>query len=484
MRFLRNLSFALLALLAVAGCEHDTATAPAVSEANSPHAVAPEVIADQLVRLAGWEIDADAAASLDLPEAAGRAASVIADFTREDLGNGIAHYFAEVRFGPGPYDLVGLHRVVKERRPGVPGRKLAHLFLLHGDAKDFTGMFLPGTRGANTPADFGLAVYLAESGVDVWGMDQGWVFIPESETDQSAGIGWGLQRSAHDLRLAVGVARVGRLLTGSGGAPLNVLGYSSGVPTIYAAANDEAVLAPYERQIGGLVAADFFPRTESPGWIETFGADLQFQQSLLDAGEYLQRIPFDILEQVYTSDPDGDSPFAPGFTNAQFFWYFMTGQVFGAPTFHYFGGNDVDGDGFADEFRFANEAWVLDFLAAGIKYQPTQFFRDYDAMVCQCEDVPWDDNFGLIDLPILSYTARGGVTTDGVDPAALTASSDVTTVELSPDPGVAITSDFGHIDLFLTPVARDFAWPQLLDWILDHTPRAGHGRGVAELFRN
>ena len=472
---IRQVSFALVFVLALAGCERDVSTGPAVPDAATPvpseFRVAPEAIADQLVRTAGWEIDAEVAASVD-PTGLTRSADPLSDAQRIELGNGIVHYSFVVRFGPGEYDVIRLHRVVKERRPGQPGRILPHLFLLHGDAKDFTGMFLPGTVGPDTPDDWGLAYYLADRGIDVWGMDEGWCLIPFDETDQSVGVDWGLQRAADDLRLGVAVARTARLLTSSGYAPLNVLGYSSAVQTIWAAANDEAVLDPRDRQIGGLVQADFYPKTSVASFRETFCADLEFQLSLIDAGVYLSPIPFVPIVDLYLNDPSGDSPIFPGFSNEDLYWFFMTGQVFGAETFHYFAG--IPGpSGLAEAFTFTPQDWVNDFLYAGIAFQPTQFFVDYDRVVCDLDDVPWDDNYSMIEVPILNLAARGGVNDLGLYATTLTSSTDVQSIVAGT--GLELPLAFGHIDLFLAPLAEELAWEPLLDWVLEHAPQPRDG---------
>lgn len=36
--------------------------------------------------------------------------------SREDLGGGIAHYQFDIKMGEGEYDVVTIHRVVKENR--------------------------------------------------------------------------------------------------------------------------------------------------------------------------------------------------------------------------------------------------------------------------------------------------------------------------------------------------------------------------------
>lgn len=61
----------------------------------------------------------------------------------------------------------------------------------------------------------------------------------------------------------------------------------------------------------------------------------------------------------------------------------MTAQVFGPPTFHHFGAEGFGPGGFATGFEFVEKSWVLDFLFAGVQFQPTQFFAGYDALVAQ-----------------------------------------------------------------------------------------------------
>ena len=480
MRWFSPCVLATLLVVASVGCDRDESSTPVgpvdTIESVGQFEVSPETVAQQVVDAARWAIETDAgdASSPDLA----RGANSILGFLREDLGNGIVHYVFEVRTGDGPYDKIGLHRVVKERRPGRPGRKLANLFLQHGDAKDFTGMFLPGTRGPNTPDDFGLAIFLAENDVDVWGIDQGWCFIAADETDQSVGIDWGIQRAADELRLGMAIARFSRLITGCSGAPMNVLGYSSGVFEIFAAANDEAVLPRWQRNIGGLVPADFYFKAELQRTRDLFCDYAAFDLSQLEAGNYLSPIPFEPIADFYVNDPDGDSVIFEGFTNEQVFWFFNAGLIFLPETFHYFAGADDDADGFADRFLHVEEAWVIDFLRAAIPFQTQQFIYDYDRTICDVDDVPWDDNLGLIDVPIYYLAANGGAEQLGIYPLSLTASDDVTSLVVSTQPD--ITVDFGHIDLFLAPIAEELAWEPLLDWVFDHRPHPrGNRRGEA-----
>ncbi|MGD8377506.1 MAG: hypothetical protein PVF68_15345, partial [Acidobacteriota bacterium] len=116
----------------------------------------------------------------------------VSAFQREEILPGIVHYSAILRIGPGMYETIGIHRVVRENRPGFPLKQNDRIFLQHGDVKDFTGMVLPALYSGNVDTEFGLAIYLARSNVDVWGIDQAWTLVPQDLPDYSFMESWGL----------------------------------------------------------------------------------------------------------------------------------------------------------------------------------------------------------------------------------------------------------------------------------------------------
>ncbi len=128
------------------------------------------------------------------------ASSPVSPIERRVLAPGVAEYFFTVRVGSGPYDQIGVHRVVKETAPNVPAHAAQAVFLAHGDIWNFRAAFLTG--GANP-----LPVFLAQNGVDVWGIDYRWTFVPATVTDLSFMKHWGLEQDARDLGVALGVAR-------------------------------------------------------------------------------------------------------------------------------------------------------------------------------------------------------------------------------------------------------------------------------------
>jgi hypothetical protein len=94
--------------------------------------------------------------------------SRIKNFSRTNLGEGIAHYSFDVEMGDGEYDIIRIHRVVKEVSPYKAVRTKGDVFMVHGANQDFDDIFL--TAGAhiinsNTSAPY----YLASKDIDVWG---------------------------------------------------------------------------------------------------------------------------------------------------------------------------------------------------------------------------------------------------------------------------------------------------------------------------
>ena len=155
-----------------------------------------DAIAVELASTAGWRMDDESG----VPD---RLRPGVMHGDRQVIVDDIVHYSFLVRTGCGPRDVIGLHRVVKERRRFVPIRTSKSIFLQHGDGKTFTGMFLPGQLSPHTDDDFGIAVFLAQNDVDVWGIDQAWTLVPADTTDLAFMETWGLQRQVDDLSLDV-----------------------------------------------------------------------------------------------------------------------------------------------------------------------------------------------------------------------------------------------------------------------------------------
>lgn len=397
----------------------------------------------------------------------GTSPPLLEQFNRQVIVGDIVHYSMTLRTGPDPHDLIGLHRVVRERRPYCPIHTGRNLFFQHGDAKDFVGMMLPGTLSPSTPDDFGFAVFLARHDVDVWGIDQGWCFVSADETDFSFMANWDMARIIQDLRTGIVAARVMRRLTGSGGDRMILSGYSSGVISTIALLDQETQIPRGLRQVDGYIPVDLFIRTDSEEEKAFISADLEYLRSLYDAGQYEYIVPFEPIGSLARDLPNDESPYAAGFTNLGFMLFLTSypGAAFPAP-FHYWAGVLGD-DGMPTDLRLTPLDAGLDFLISAIHYQPVRWFIDEDILMAGVEDSPYDDHLGQIRVPVLSVAAGGGMGPLVDYGISLLGSTDVQ--YLVPSLGPPIETDFAHIDLFTAPESEALFWAPTLAWIEEHT---------------
>jgi hypothetical protein len=466
---------AIFALCVIAGCSQDRTTAPDPTTATnhtSAVTVDPEAVAAEIVALAGWETDSDVSKDVG-PAKTGGCVNWI---EREVIVDDIVHYRTEIRFGPGPYDKFGLHRVVKERRPHKPIRTQKTLFALHGSPGHFEVMFLAGSVIPSAPDDQAIAVYLAQNGVDVWGIDQAYTLLPQDISDFSFMSGWGMQFEVDNLRTGMAIARLVRLFTGNGFGKLNLMGYSTGLMTGFAALNLETQLPANQRHIGGFIPVDYFYKTLDPIGMQGQCANAAATKALLDAGVYNDQngLLFQTMGFLAQNDPDGDSPIAPGLTNKQFALSAaaLTGYLFGFHPIesHFFagvfdeGGNPVD-------LRYTEYTHFLEWLQQFNNYGPNLFGYDIAVLHCDEEDSPHDDFLHDIDVPVFFLGANGGWG-DRMDyTASLLGSDDITILNVQLQSEKLL--DIGHVDIYTAGNAQDEFWVPVLDWINDHTT---HGR--------
>lgn len=482
-RFLFPLVTLLVALVAT-GCERDRVTAPVGPEAGGPPTAVEETVdprvdsfAAQLARAAHWEVDPEHVPDVDGLD---RIVSPVTIVDRSSLTEDVVHVVFEIRTGSGPYDAFRLHRVVRERRPGRPMRAPESLFLLHGSGVGFEGSFL---AAPSAPATRSLPVFLAENGIDVWGIDLGWTLVPTEETDLSVFADWGLERDLRDLELGVAIARAARVLTGNGIARLNLLGWSTGESKGYAYLAREAERSRFFRNVKTFLPVDSGVLSTDPQVQQSRCDAIAGIESLLGAGVYaddtgvLARTAAGLAAQ----DPDGVSPlgFAP-LTNLQtlLLAQSQTGTVFGTDpaSFHLFAGT-FDANGLPDGFRYVPVSTGIEFYAAWAPYEPLLTKRDIAQYDCPTATPALPVDFGEIEVPILYVGAGGGNGAVGEDLQGFVGSDDFRSLIVSTDANPFL--DFGHADLFQAEAARELFWQPVFDWIEEHAERGRHrGRGA------
>ena len=401
------------------------------------------------------------------PTAASSAASpgfALTNAQRTPMGGGIAHYTWEVALGPEQFDVVRLHRVVRERGPNDPVRTRSAIFMLPGSPNYWTQIFLqPAYSGAVSP-DGAVAIYLAQNDIDVWGIDYAWAQVPMETADFAFMRDWGLQKDIDFAYEALGVARSLRVATGQGNTPFHVLGFSYGVPIAYAIAGAETQMPPGQRMAKGLVIADFELLFEDPDGRAAACSNAAATRTKMEAGQYhdASGATLKFIGTLAAQDPDGHF-FAPTLTNYQF------GLFVGAlhDPWHFVAG-EFDGSGIPTGLRFTDPTLWVDLMQNGPLYVPLKARADLSSLRCMGDvDVPFDDHLGDITLPILDVDAAGGA-----GPGNYTASLTATTeyrqlhIQLLSDAEAAL--DFGHADLFTASNAESLVWSPLLAWLLEH----------------
>lgn len=466
-------------LILYSGCSQDRLTTPGTPTDASPTLAPAGFLAEQaaaeIMAVSGWEFDPEAELPAGMVAPDPKCPGFLLDWSREILVGDIAHYEFLVRVGPGDFDLIKLHRVVKERRPLWPIKSRHAFFLQHGDAVGFV-KFLYGHAAPSVPDDHAVAIYLAQQGVDVWGIDQNWVLVPAETQDFGFMQYWGMDNQIGNLHAALSLARLTRLATGNGFRKMHLLGYSSGGMTGYAYINAEAAIPYGHRHVKGFVSADIMYKfaPEDDATRQFICEDVALTRDMLDAGQYEWPINFVQIGELAAYDPDSDSPLFPGFTNRQ------VALIIGGATWitwpfndwwHYFGAH-VDADsGMPTDFRFVDFAGATDFMRLGCAWEALRFIYDYEAIMCDEEDLPWDDNLALVDMPILYLEPAGGIGSTGRYTLGLFGSTDVEILTISLLPPDQIAEDFGHIDIWTAPQAADLVWQPLLNWIVSHPGR-------------
>ena len=380
--------------------------------------------------------------------------SGISDFSRTELGAGIAHYQFNVQMGEGEFDIVRIHRIIRESRPYHPVPTKGDVFMVHGAFTGFEGTFLSiGLESSDINAKTSSPFYLASKNIDVWGIDMGWTMVPDDTADFSFMEGWGYEKDADHTLQAMRIARTVRGMTGQGFSALNLLGMSSGNTVAYVAANIETQENNMsKRHVKGIISIDnAFKALDGNS-----GCD--FAQAVIDEinngvfqntnGQFFQTVGYLAHELPNELSPifgDGST------TNIQAFRLIFAIDAFGFG-FKFFGG-DVNALYNSDEER-ATRA-----IASFSHYMPNQLWSEIDAVNCTSMNVPFDDHIGLISVPILYVGAEIGVGTAGEYTSSLTSSTDITN---------HIVPSFGHVDMLVGDNADNLVWSNLRNWLKNH----------------
>jgi len=402
---------------------------------------------------------------------------VISTITRRALSGDVAEYSFTMKVGPGQHDVIGLHRVVKELGAFQPAPSNSGIFFVHGDALGFDAAFLASAASPSIPDSHALPVYLAERGVDVWGIDMRWILVDPSTTDFSFMQSWGLALNAGDVGIGLAIAAGVR----GTDEPMNLLGWSRGGQIGYTYLSTEAALPPAQRRVKGFIPVDIYVRTDD-ATLRGFACNrLTDRKAQLAAGTFADPTGqlLGAVGQLAVASPNTTSPFTPGTglpplfppgtTNGQ------SALLVGAATFnllapnpptanYHWTGGAFGTNGLPTGLNFTNQTYFYDYLAGVSPFEATKLIADAEAMMCENDDTPFLDNLADVTVPILYVGADGGFGTSGLYSTTLLGSTDRETLLI--DRTLGQLTDYGHSDLFLASDAETLVWSPIYDWIL------------------
>jgi hypothetical protein len=403
--------------------------------------------------------------------AAANPSPTLLQLNRERIAGDVFHYSMLLRVGTAPNARIRLHRVVRETAPFQPRPSHHAVMMEHGDFATFTSNFI-SAPAAGEGNHRGLAYYLAERGVDVWGMDRRWTTTPGGNADVSDYASMGFAIAVDDIGPALAFARAARTLSGAGADRLTLMGFSSGAMLTYAYAGAESVRPVAERHLKAIVPIDIYARIAPEDEALRTRACNRRDSGRADLAAGIVDVDNTFFQQtgaLAQGTPDDPSPFWPALTNRQALIHFVgqTYLYFRPSNFYHLNGGVVE-DETVTALRFTSERRVQDWLIGAQPHQAYLEGVDMDTIQCFEAPLPLVDHLGDISVPIFYLGAAGGYGDHGIYTTTVTRSTDVTAHvvhRLSPEQEA---EDFGHADLLFASDAPVLAWHRLAAWLLRH----------------
>ena len=386
------------------------------------------------------------------------------ELERTPLVDDVVHYRTELQVGPGEFDRIALHRIVRETAPFRPIKSREALFLAHGANVGLEGTFLTSLEIEEADPTLNLPVYLAQRGVDVWGLDFRWVLVPPETEDLTFMETWDLAMEVRDLKVAIGAARWIRTLTGSGFRKIDLLGFSRGGRIAYAYLNEETQIPPGLRHVDRYISLDHPFKSVDEADSAAACALVERLQSQIDSGNLAQDIrAVGLLGSLALEQPDAPSPFFTGLKNRQAALTLAALPPGGTDTFHAFAGF-FEG-AVPTGLRHTAEGTAFNLFASSASYLPRTSSRDLQAIACNETPSEFDDHLDEITVPVFYLGAAGGNAEAGLDTFPFLGSRllDSQIIRFLP-PGQELL-DVGHADLLTMESARELVWRPILDWV-------------------
>jgi hypothetical protein len=390
----------------------------------------------------------------------------VVQVSEQQLEHNLMYYRALIKVGPGDFDVIALNRIIRKPHAGVLPPTAGSFFFIHGSSEDFRQVMV-------TPHGGGLGVFLAKRNIDVWGLDLRNVQIPAGTTDLSFAKNWGLDVQIKDVMLATRIARKIRGVARHGTNGIFLGGHSSGGALTFAVANAEAILPEEERDVTGIIPMDM--PYKLPPWATDQGERSCFIEQMMrnanEAGFILSDNAATIAwAKLAQTDPDAVSTYAPPLTNLQFAME-NAGALFQWPIYPFHPWAVVrDSAGIAIAGRYTKTSEILQNFATSPVYPiPNGTTAEIFGVSCPTTDSPYDDNLGMIEVPVLYIGAAGGFGQLAEYTTQLLGSKDITNIMIQLQPGDDVVNDYGHMDPLTADEAPRNVWEPIHAWLVSRS---------------
>jgi pimeloyl-ACP methyl ester carboxylesterase len=414
--------------------------------------------------------------TLPSPELASLSRPLSVNVTREHVTGDVYHYEFTVRVGTTANAELHIHRVVRERAPFFPRPTTRVVLELPGDFATFVTNFAP-VLGTPASSENGMATWLAQRGIDVWGLDRRSSNAPLGEADVNDFAEMGIDQANGDIATALAFARGIRLVTDASFEKVTLIGFSRGGQLAYLYASFEANRPVWQRHLKGLVPLDV-SAVLSPDDVDErqmYCDNAAFALESLAEGFVDSPNDFQIdMGALNLSAPDDPSPWAiffpqNVFTNHETFLAFagQTYVFFHPNPLYHLAAPVLDGD-VAIGLRESSEEVIATWFAGAPGHSSMREAGETDQLQCGDAPVPVDLPLSRIRVPLLLIAAKGGYGTHALFTTTQVSSTDVTTLVISRLPDDREAEDFGHGDILFARDAAALAWQPLLSWLRSH----------------
>lgn len=396
---------------------------------------------------------------------------------REHLFDDVYTYSMIFKVGKGEFDKIRIHRVVKEKAPYLPIKAEKAVMMIHGDTANFNTTFLPASD--YKPINQSLAAFLAKNNVDVWGIDLRWTFVPDDVTDFTFMKNWNTDLHLRDIKHSVKYARLVRSITNCGNGKLFLLGHSRGAYYTFAYANMETQKLEALRDIKGIIPLDVLLKAapENENLKQAAYTRYQLLKQKYNSGIYCDNegASLKYVALMAKTAPEEMSSLIPYLTNKQVATFLLsaTYATFESPVepftpYYHINAGTFAENGLPTGFQFANMDYLIDIALSTPSFQSIGEILECEAMLSEAVDLPYDDHFSKIKIPIFYVGAAGGEGKYGQYVLSLLGSKDKTSLIVELYPPEYAMLDYGHADLIWADNAQSLVWEPIFNWIADH----------------